>query len=112
MHSLKSVTACPETDKMDPDEPEEVLLDTNMEAEKYSFYILGSFEVSPDHSMLAYAEDVTGATSSQCNPALRTDRGQISWESRTPAAHAGLVLLEGLSLAVFALQGTRSTHCL
>ena len=89
--------ACPETDRMGPNEPEEVLLDANMEAEKYTFYILGSFEVSPDHSMLAYAEDVTGATSSQCNPALRADREQTSWKSCSRAlAHAGFALPEGL----------------
>lgn len=35
-------------------------MDANAEARKHSFYMLGSFEVSPDHTKLAYAEDVTG----------------------------------------------------
>ncbi len=52
-------------DEVDPNEPEEVLLDANEEARKHSFYMLGSFEVSPDHGRLAYAEDTTGAHS-QC----------------------------------------------
>ena len=49
-----------EKDAMDIAEPEEILLDGNKEAAKYSFYMLGSFEVSPDHTKLAYAEDTTG----------------------------------------------------
>lgn len=34
---------------MDESVPEEVLLDENVEADKYSFYMVGGFEVSPDH---------------------------------------------------------------
>lgn len=49
-----------ERDAIDPDQAEEVLLDANEEAKKHSFYMLGSFDISPDHSRLAYAEDVTG----------------------------------------------------
>lgn len=47
-------------DRLDESQPEEILLDANAEAKKYSFYMLGSFAVSPDHSKLAYAEDTTG----------------------------------------------------
>lgn len=50
-----------EADKLDESQPEEILLDANEEAKKFSFYMLGSFTVSPDHTKLAYAEDTTGA---------------------------------------------------
>ena len=49
-----------ERDAIDPKRAEEVLLDANEEARKYSFYMLGSFDISPDHNRLAYAEDTTG----------------------------------------------------
>lgn len=39
---------------------EEILLDENAEAAKHSFYIVGALETSPDHKLLAYAEDTTG----------------------------------------------------
>ena len=38
-----------EMDAMDLSAPEEVLLDENVEAAKHSFYMVGGFEVSPDH---------------------------------------------------------------
>ncbi|GAA5157982.1 S9 family peptidase [Viridibacterium curvum] len=40
--------------------PEEVLLDENAEAEGKPFYEVGDFEVSPDGSLLAWAEDTRG----------------------------------------------------
>lgn len=40
--------------------PEEILLDANEEARSHAFYMLGSLEISPDHSMVAYACDITG----------------------------------------------------
>lgn len=40
--------------------PEEVLLDVNELAEGHEYTSLGAFEVSPDHSVLAYAVDHTG----------------------------------------------------
>lgn len=42
------------------DAPEEILLDENQLAEGYEFFRLGVFEISPDHSILAYATDTTG----------------------------------------------------
>ena len=104
---------CPETDRMDPNEPEEILLDANKEAEQYTFYILGSFEVSPDHSMLAYAEDVTGATSFQCNPALKARQrldqlGELHYSYCT----CRLCTAGRVDPAVSALQATKSTCCL
>ncbi len=44
-----------------PDGPEEVLLDVNQLAEGKSFCRLGPFKISPDHSMVAYGLDTTGA---------------------------------------------------
>ena len=41
-------------------EAEEVLLDENAEAAKHTFYMVGALETSPDHKLLAYAEDTTG----------------------------------------------------
>ncbi|KAH7293575.1 hypothetical protein KP509_28G031500 [Ceratopteris richardii] len=44
-----------------PDAPkEEILLDENKEAEKYGFYSVEAFKVSPDHKLLAYGEDTKG----------------------------------------------------
>ncbi|MFT3736494.1 MAG: S9 family peptidase [Rhodocyclaceae bacterium] len=40
--------------------PEEVLLDENAEADGKPFYEVGDFEVSPDGSLLAWAEDTRG----------------------------------------------------
>lgn len=45
---------------MDLSVPEEIILDANKEASKHEFYMLGSFEISPDHTMVAYECDVTG----------------------------------------------------
>jgi oligopeptidase B len=45
---------------MDEALPEEILLDENAEASKHSFYTVGAFEVSPDHKLLAWAEDTVG----------------------------------------------------
>jgi oligopeptidase B len=39
---------------------EEVVLDDNAEAEGHDFYSLGSFDVSPDGTLLAYAVDTVG----------------------------------------------------
>jgi oligopeptidase B len=44
-----------------PDGPEEVLLDVNQLAEGKSFCRLGPFKLSPDHNMVAYGLDTTGA---------------------------------------------------
>ena len=43
-----------------PDSEEQVLLDQNAEAEGHEFFAVGVFDVSPDHSLLAYATDTTG----------------------------------------------------
>jgi oligopeptidase B len=61
---------CAELDVVDPNKEEQVILDGNKEASKYSFYMLGSFEVSPDHTKLAYAEDTTGGCLPEGLPAL------------------------------------------
>lgn len=47
--------------RADPDAPEEVLLDVNQLAEGKSFCRLGPVKLSPDHSLLAYGLDTTGA---------------------------------------------------
>jgi oligopeptidase B len=43
------------------DAPEEVLLDQNQLAEGTDYFSLGGFEVSPNHQLLAYSIDTTGA---------------------------------------------------
>ena len=45
---------------MDLKVPEEILLDANEEAKAHSFYMLGSLEVSPDQTKIAYECDITG----------------------------------------------------
>ena len=39
---------------------EEILLDENVRAEGHDYYAVGVFDVSEDHSVLAFSEDVTG----------------------------------------------------
>ncbi|WPP51267.1 S9 family peptidase [Catalinimonas niigatensis] len=41
--------------------PEEILLDCNHLAEGHDYFHLGAFEVSPDHTILAYAIDTDGS---------------------------------------------------
>jgi oligopeptidase B len=43
------------------DASEEVLLDENILAEGHDFFELGAFDISPDHQLLAYSVDTTGA---------------------------------------------------
>lgn len=43
------------------DAVEEILLDENLLAAGYEFFELGTFEVSPDHQLLAYSVDTSGA---------------------------------------------------
>ncbi len=43
-----------------PVEGEQIVLDDNVEAEGHDFYSLGSFDVSPDGRLLAYAVDTVG----------------------------------------------------
>ena len=45
---------------MDEGQPEEILLDENAEAARFDFYMVGGLEPSPNHKMLAYAEDTSG----------------------------------------------------
>jgi oligopeptidase B len=45
------------------DAPEEVLLDLNQLAAGHAYFRMGAFEVSPDHRLLAYSADTTGAES-------------------------------------------------
>jgi oligopeptidase B len=44
-----------------PDGPEQVLLDENAEADGHDFFALGAFDVSPDHTRLAWSLDAAGA---------------------------------------------------
>jgi oligopeptidase B len=44
-----------------PDAPEEVLLDQNPLAAEHTYFRLGVSKVSPDHRLLAYSVDTTGA---------------------------------------------------
>jgi len=44
----------------EPADGEQVLLDGNVEAEGHDFFSIGSFDVSPDGTLLAYAVDVEG----------------------------------------------------
>ena len=46
--------------KGEMDAPEEILLDVNALAEGHGYYGIGSWEVSPDGRLLAYAEDTVG----------------------------------------------------
>lgn len=41
--------------------PEEVILDMNAMAEGHDYFTLGAFSVSPDHRLLAFSVDTTGA---------------------------------------------------
>ncbi len=43
--------------------PEEILLDVNRLAAGHAYFRMGAFEVSPDHRLLAYSADTTGAES-------------------------------------------------
>jgi oligopeptidase B len=45
------------------DAPEETLLDLNQLAAGHAYFRMGAFEVSPDHRLLAYSADTTGAES-------------------------------------------------
>ncbi len=45
---------------MDESQAEEILLDENAEAARFDFYMVGGLEPSPNHKMLAYAEDTSG----------------------------------------------------
>ncbi|KAK8561431.1 hypothetical protein V6N12_048502 [Hibiscus sabdariffa] len=40
--------------------PEHVILDENVKAQEHGFYSIGAFKVSPNHKMVAYAEDTKG----------------------------------------------------
>jgi oligopeptidase B len=46
--------------RLGPKGAEEVILDENVLAKGSSFFSLGAFEVSPDHTKLAYSTDTTG----------------------------------------------------
>jgi oligopeptidase B len=43
------------------DPKEEIILDENLEAKGKSYFRLGAFEISPNHSMLVYSFDATGS---------------------------------------------------
>lgn len=57
---LTDRTTVPELDPSQPLPGEVVLLDGNALAQGHEFFSLGAFEVSTDHSRMAYAVDVTG----------------------------------------------------
>lgn len=58
--STGNTTGQSETAIVGPLPGEQVILDDNVEAAGHDFYSLGSFDVSPDGSLLAYAVDVVG----------------------------------------------------
>ncbi len=43
------------------EEPEEILLDVNIQAARHAFYQVSAVRVSPDETLLAYAEDTDGS---------------------------------------------------
>ena len=51
----------PELDAGTPVEGEQVLLDSNLEAEGHDYFALGVFAVSPDSSLVGWAADVNGS---------------------------------------------------
>lgn len=62
VHCRKRVRAGEESD-LGIDEnpaPEEILLDENAESKGKDFYMVGGFEISPDHSKVAFGVDTTG----------------------------------------------------
>lgn len=40
--------------------PEHVILDENIKAQNHGYYSIGAFKISPNHKMVAYAEDTKG----------------------------------------------------
>ncbi|CAN7083263.1 unnamed protein product [Brassica oleracea var. botrytis] len=40
--------------------PEHIILDENIKAQEYDYYSIGAFKASPDHKLVAYAEDTKG----------------------------------------------------
>lgn len=40
--------------------PEHVILDENVKAKEHAYYSIGAFQVSPNHKLVAYAEDTKG----------------------------------------------------
>ena len=60
VHICTRRSADAESDTMDSSQPEEILLDENAEAARYDFYMVGGLEPSPNHKLLAYAEDTSG----------------------------------------------------
>ena len=78
---------------------EEVLLDQNVLARGHNFYDLGVFEVSPDHSLLAYSIDTTGAenftlyvkdlnTGKRLADEIPNTASSVAWAWRNVAARA------------------------
>lgn len=71
------------------DAPEEVLLDQNELAEGHEYFSLGAFEVSPNHQLLAYSVDTSGAelytlffldlTTFQLYPESITETASFAW---------------------------------
>ena len=47
----------------EPEAPEEVLLDVNALAAGHAYFRMGAFDVSPDHRLLAFSSDTSGAES-------------------------------------------------
>ncbi|XP_015900668.3 uncharacterized protein LOC107433823 isoform X1 [Ziziphus jujuba] len=44
----------------DDNPPEHVILDENVKAQNHGYYSIGAFKISPNHKMVAYAEDTKG----------------------------------------------------
>ncbi|GLT87154.1 hypothetical protein SLE2022_052530 [Rubroshorea leprosula] len=50
-----------DTMPMGPDAPpEHIILDENVKAQEHEYYSIGAFKMSPNHKLVAYAEDIKG----------------------------------------------------
>nr|XP_043610054.1 protease 2-like [Erigeron canadensis] len=61
---VENCAAVPSVDDIMPTgpeaSPEHVILDENVKAKDYAYYSIGAFKVSPNHKLVAYAEDTKG----------------------------------------------------
>jgi len=93
--------SAPATDASFPLVGEEVLLDANAEAEGHDFFSLGSFDVSTDGTLLAWAVDVAG--DERYTLRIRDiASGEVSSIDQIPGTAAG---------ALFSLDGAYIFYC-
>jgi len=60
IHCRRQATNADQNSKIDPSQPEQVILDVNALAEGKPFMSVGSMAISPDGNLLAYSTDPTG----------------------------------------------------